>query len=457
MGFAAILGGTLTMVASGPLIVLNDLIGSGDYERFGLFEVTPVGVALLGSGILYFYFFGGKVLPNPSLKESQNHQDFLKEIYELPDNIYEVIIKEESTILDQTIESLDIWEKYNLHILALYESGSIVYAPWRKTRFHKEQILAILGKEEQIKAFVDQYDLEVRKNLAVFANIKNEQYAGFAEIIVPPKSELKGKTLWEIAVRKNFSIEPISYINQAGERINCFKEPLEPGQELLVFGRWEDITKLKDSRDLVVVTEISHVTATEGAKKNKQALFSLTVAIILVLLGVRLSLGFFTGALLMILLGVIPKDEIYQAVDWKTVFLLAGLIPLGGAFEQSGAANLTADIIMGVIHSWGVLPILFVIGLLATFFSLFMSNVAAAVLLVPLVLIMGENFGIDPRGMALLVAVCTSNSFVLPTHQVNAFIMTPGGYKNVDYMKAGGMMTIVFLVVAVFMIYLFYI
>ena len=139
------------------------------------------------------------------------------------------------------------------------------------------------------------------------------------------------------------------------------------------------------------------------------------------------------------------------------MFLLAGLIPLGTAFEQTGAAKLTAEAIINIVESWNVFFILLVIGLITSFFSLFMSNVAATVLLVPLILIMGESFGIDPRGLALLVAVAASNSFIIPTHQVNAYIMGPGNYKTSDYLKAGGIMSAIFLLVSTLIVYFFYI
>jgi di/tricarboxylate transporter len=457
MGFAAILGGTLTMVASGPLIVLNDLIGQAQLERFNLFSVTPIGVVLLTTGILCFYLFGDRILPNPKQEDKQNHQSFLRETFSLPENVYEVTVSKASALSGKSIEDIDFWDKYNLHILALNEMGSTVYAPWRKTRFQAGQTLAILGLEDSVISFAKDFNLQVKNDLDVFVDIRNEEYAGFAEIIVPPKSDYKGKSLCEIALRKNLNIEPITFVNREGEKINFFQEPLEPGQEMIVFGRWEDIKKIKGSRDLVVVTEINSKDFDSNVDKSKQAIFSLAFSLVLVLMGVRLSLSFFTGAFLMVLLGVIPKDEFYKAIDWKTVFLLAGLIPLGIAFDKSGAARLTADQILLVINQWDTIPVLFAIGLLATLFSLFMSNVAATVLLVPLVIIMGETLSIDPRALALLVAVCASNSFVLPTHQVNAFLMNAGGYKNADYFKAGGIMSILFLVVAVFMIYFIYI
>ena len=177
----------------------------------------------------------------------------------------------------------------------------------------------------------------------------------------------------------------------------------------------------------------------------------------LVLLGVPLALSFLSAAIMMLFTKVILKEELYKAIDWKTVFLLAGLIPLGIAFEKTGAATLVAEVIINIVESWPVIFILVVIGLITSFFSLFMSNVAATVLLVPLILIMGESFGIDPRGLALLVAVAASNAFILPTHQVNAYIMSAGNYKNSDFIKAGGLMSIIFLIVSTLIVYFFYI
>jgi di/tricarboxylate transporter len=159
----------------------------------------------------------------------------------------------------------------------------------------------------------------------------------------------------------------------------------------------------------------------------------------------------------MILLKVITIDEAYRAIDWRTVFLLAGLIPLGIAMDNTGAAKYISGLMIRFLGNSHPLLIMTGVALLTTVFSLFMSNVAATVLLVPLVIIMGQKIGIEPRALALLVAVCASNSFVLPTHQVNALLMSPGGYHNLDYIKAGGIMTILFIVIAVVLIYLFFI
>ncbi len=170
----------------------------------------------------------------------------------------------------------------------------------------------------------------------------------------------------------------------------------------------------------------------------------------------RLSVALLTGAVGMILSGVLSMEEAYRAVSWKTVFLLASLIPLGLAVETSGTAAWIAQgtlTMLGDVPSWVVQLALAV---LATFFTLVMSNVGATVLLVPLAVNVALGVDADPAVFALTVAIATSNSFILPTHQVNALIMGPGGYRVADFLRAGGVMTVLFLIVTLVALNLFY-
>ena len=163
-----------------------------------------------------------------------------------------------------------------------------------------------------------------------------------------------------------------------------------------------------------------------------------------------------TGALGMIVTQVLSIDEAYKAVDWRTIFLLAGLIPLGIATEKTGTAAYIAQTVLSMLGPVSPLILLTVIGILSTIFTLVISNVGATVLLVPLVVNMALGAGTDPRMAALVVGLATSNSFMLPTHQVNALYMGPGRYRSVDFIKAGSIMSVVFIIVMIGMIYLVY-
>jgi len=161
-------------------------------------------------------------------------------------------------------------------------------------------------------------------------------------------------------------------------------------------------------------------------------------------------------ALGMIVTGVLSVDEAYRSVDWMTVFLLAGLIPLGIAFEKTGTAAFIAHGVLALIGQPPPIVMLAVVGIMTSIFTLVISNVGATVLLVPLCMNMAVMTGGDPRMAALVVGLSASNTFILPTHQVNALIMRPGGYSTVDYMRAGAVMTLLFLTVELTVIYFFY-
>jgi len=179
--------------------------------------------------------------------------------------------------------------------------------------------------------------------------------------------------------------------------------------------------------------------------------FLLSLSMIL-LTDVRLSLCLLTGAVGMLLARVLSIDEAYRAVGWNTVFLLASLIPLGQAVQNTGTAEWLAQQILTILDGWPVWSLQVGVAILATVFSLVMSNVGATVLLVPLAVSIAVAAGANPALFALTVAISTSNSFIIPTHQVNALIMGPAGYKVMDFVRSGGIMTILFLVVSLVML-----
>jgi di/tricarboxylate transporter len=459
MGFAAILGGTLSMVGSTPLLILNDLLRHGGQRAFGLFSVTPVGIALLAAGILYFLLFGTSVLPGAKKKEAKpvSMQERLIETWHLPTTVLHCAIPPRSPLVGKTRSEVKMRIKYRLNLLAIAEGDDVLYAPWRHTPFVAHQHLAVLGDKKDFERFVTDFKLKPKKDRKPFRHLETAAHAGFAELIIPVKSPIVGKTLRAIELRKSFGVEPIILLSGDREERGDFSDQeLKPGNTIIVHGRWELIKAMADNIRFVLVTPVE---AAEAAGESRPIAATLCFAggIVLALSGVPLSLGLLTGALAMILLKIVSIDEAYRAIDWKTVFLLAGLIPLGIAMDHTGAARYIASHLMLLLEGTHAIIILFAVGILATLFSLFMSNVTATVLLVPLVMIIGDVCGLNPRALALLVALCASNAFALPIHQVNALLMSPGGYDNTDFIRAGGIMTIIFLTISVIFIYLFYI
>jgi di/tricarboxylate transporter len=458
VGFAVILGGNLTMVGAGNLIILNDLLLQQGSEPFNLFAVFPIGIVLLLFGIAYFYIFGGLLLPKAEKKEENflERQRKLIANWDLSTKAHNYIISEKSMLLNKTLEESKLWADYNLYLLALKEDDDISYAPWRFTRFAAGQELIIMGEEADLHNFAEDYNLISKEECEHCLNHRELEDTAFAELMIPPRSELTGKSIRDIAVRKNYFVNPIYLIRGKKEIGDDFSDlTLRPGDTLVVYGLNQNIRNLKKENELILLTALPN----KDSEANKPffAIGSFLLSILLIILGFNLGLAFFTGAVLIILSGIVKPNEIYQAVDWKTVFLLTGLIPLGIAMENTGAASYLANLMIMPLKNGPVFLILLAVALLASIFTLFMSNVAATVVLVPLVMIIGNQMGVSPRGLALLAAVSASNSFILPTHQVNAFFMSAGDYKSSDYLKAGSFLSFIYIFIASLIVYLFYI
>jgi len=454
MGFAVILGGTVTMVGSGPLILLNDLLHHSGLKGYGLFAVTPVGAVLLASGILYFVAVGKHLLPLRSDEKSDARtQEKLIDTLNLNTVVHLMCIPPNSSLIGKTRDRSGLWDDYHINLLAVADYKEVDYAPWRMTRFNAGQSLALFGCDEDVRRFYADYGLTECYTPQQFNYIMNPDNAGFAELIVRPGSSLAGKTLRQIALRKNFDVEPVMMLKGSKEIRGDFSDiQFEPGDIIIVYGLWEKIGKFKDNEDFILSSQVENKTAGKyGTFKVGAVLLGVLAGVVL---GVKLPLILLSGVLLLLFMKVITMDEAYKAVDWRTVFLIAGLIPLGVAMEKTGAALLISRQMMSLLQGSHVFILMLAMAALATLFSLFISNVAAVVLLVPMAINLARSAGIDPAVLALLTAICSSNSFLLPTNQVNAFLMSPGGYRTRDYIKTGGILTVLFIFICTGVMYL---
>jgi di/tricarboxylate transporter len=462
MGFCAIIGGTVTLVGASPTILLNDLmvLGTEKLEPFGLFTQTPIGLCLLVSAIVYFMLFGKLILPAAEGETDRGVTASLLEAYSPLGTVFEVHVSDSFQGPD-TLEKMAIRERYLTTVVAINHAAKKekVFVPHSTDTIEPGDDIAVVGREKNIHALAAEYGWQIKEGLETFAESLSRTNAGMAETIVSPRSELINKTLSEIHFKELYGVNPVAL--SKGRKIfysGLTGIALEMGDTLLLQGPWERFHILKNRPQ---PRALSFATPLEGEilrpQKAKLACGWLAVALLqIIIFKVQLSVALMSGALGMIITGVLSIDEAYRAVDWMTVFLLAGLIPLGIAFEKTGTAALIAQNILAVIGKPSPIVLLAVVGLLTSFFTLVISNVGATVLLVPLCMNMAVMAGGDPRMAALVVGLSASNTFVLPTHQVNALIMRPGGYRTVDYAKAGLVMTGIFLIVELTILYFFY-
>ena len=476
MGFCAILGGTMTMVGSSPLILLNDLIITSNsklpdelkMETFSLFSVTPIGLALVVTGILYFVILGRWVLPGSGGRTSgsagQSMKDYLKRIYGLKADIVEVVVPEGSILMGETLG--DLMDAHHIYVIGTYHNAKRWVGPTLDTKITPPCRLAILGRKKVIQEMCEDYGLEVKPRLDVFAEEFVPTKAGVAEVVIPPNSSVIGKTAREMQFRKVYGMallaiyrseETYSHVetdDHQPSRIGVME--LHAGDTLVVQTQWEALTRLKSDKNFVIVTS-DYPQEELRPKKVGWAVFFFSIALALILFSpLRLSLCLLVGAVGMILSRVLSIDEAYKSVGWNTVFLLAGLIPLGHAVQSTGTAEWIAQGVLAILDGWPIWALQVGIAILATIFTLIMSNVGATVLLVPLAVSIAIASGGDPAIFAMTVAISTSNSFLIPTHQVNALIMGPAGYRVADFVKTGGIMTILFLIVSMVMMNLIF-
>jgi len=454
MGFAALLGGTLTMVGTSSLIVLNDLLTARGIEAFGLFTVMPIGLALLVVGILYFSILGPYVLPS---KREENDKTSpgqrLLNVWGLSDSIYTFQVPAGSPLIGQSAEESKMGANYNINLLEVYDDERSDYDIWEEMRFEEGQKIIVQGAEQHVDEFATSHDLQLIEERERSTHGSN---GGYLEVVIPARSNLVGKTLREVPLREAYNAQVVLFFS--GSEVieeGLADREIQAGDTLVLHGKWESLQFFKESEDFITVSPVEY--EAKQPEKAWLAVGSFAGAIALVLsLDLPISIGFLTGAMVMILGRVLTIEEAYRSVEWKVVFLISGLIPIGIAMEQSGAAAVIAETMVGVLQGVHPFLILFSLGILMTIFSLVMSNVAATVLMVPLVLELAGIGGLTSQVLVLQVGLCAANSFILPTHHVNALLMTPGGYRVPDYLRAGSILSIIFVTVTTSLLYFFY-
>ena len=463
MGTCAILGGTLTMVGSSPLILLNDLIenanktlppGVETLETFHLFDVTPVGIVMLAAGILYFLLVGKFLLPKAKAKATgapAKTKSYFADVYGIEGDLYELLVTVDSPLVGMTVKDAENMEGAPI-LLAIRNTEEPRLAPPSDEMIWVGTILGVMGTRERVGRFALDNQCRVQPRLRTFGGLFNPSRAGISEVVIPPGSRLVNQTVGEARLRTRYGISVLA-INRRGKALTegIRDIELETGDCLVSHSTWRDLKAVSKERDFIVATDIP----AEEQRPHKVGLAVLFFAIsmgLIIFSDYRLSVSLLVGAMGMVLTGVLSIDEAYESVSWKTVFLLASLIPLGQAMERTSTAAWIAQEIMSVLGNVPEIAIQVALAVLATVFSLVMSNVGATTILVPISVSIALATGANPTMYALIVALSTSNAFILPTHQVNALIMGPGGYRVADFIRVGTPMSIIFIVVMLFMV-----
>jgi len=467
MSAAIIMGGSLTMVGNSPLILLNDLLvsananmpsGAASLQPLKMFAPLPIGLVLLAASLAYFHFFGDRLLresTDDAVTPARTDSYFAR-AYGLEGDIHELTVTADSPLVGMSVGDAESQVGAPL-LLALQTGSESRLAPPADTRIWVGSVLGVMGERQQIADFAQKNFLRASARLRAFADLFNPSRAGISEAVVPPTSGFIGKPQAQLRLRQQFGLSLLA-INRDKQvlREDVRNIPIRAGDMLVLHSIWTDLAEAARSRDFVVVTDYPKGEQRPHKFKIAMAIFAMSM---LLALSSRIptSIALMTGVAGMLVTGVLKMDEAYAAISWKTVFLMACLIPLGWAMDSSGAAAWVAG------HSIERLPegmppwlIEIALALFTTAFSMVISHVGATIVLVPLAINLALAVGGNPTAFALIVALSASNNFVTASNPSVSMITGPAGYSARDMWRSGGPLTLLYTVVIVVMINLMF-
>ena len=462
IGCCVVLGGTLSMVGSSPLIMLNDLLlsanqtlpsGAATLEPFAMFSVAPIGLTLLLMGLGYFWVAGRRWLGQTDDKSvaPARTESYFARTYGIEGEVFELTVTAESPLVGMSIGEAEVQKSAPLY-LALKSGNESRLAPPADQMIWVGSVLGVMGRRDEVTDYSQNNLLRVSSRLRNFADLFNPSRAGISEAVIPPNSRFIGKTLGDLQLRTRFGISVLA-VNRGNE---VFREdirgiPLKAGDMLVFHSIWRDLRLAGEKRDFVVVTD--YPKEEQRPHKLWHALVMFAIALGLALSGeVRVPVALMTGVVGMLLTGVINMDEAYAAINWKTVFVMASLIPLGWAMDSTGTAAWAANAILerlGNMPPWAWQA---AIAALTTLFSLVITNVGATVLMVPMAINVALAVGGNPGLFALVVALAASNNFVNVSNPTLSMIAGPGGYRGVDLLKLGIPLSVLYIGVVLVMV-----
>jgi di/tricarboxylate transporter len=460
MAFCILTATNTTLIANSPLIVLNDLIASANANlppgaqtvpKFGLFSVTPVGLALAVTGVLFFYFFTNKLLPEREDERQKvtpgRTESYFAETYGIVGETAELTVTAESPLVGMSIGEVEQLHGAPL-ILAIKSGNEARMAPPADQVIWVGSILGVLGPREELNRFANNQLCKVSPRMRQLAELFNPTRAGISEAVIPPNSRFLKQSVGELRLRKRYGISVLAVTR--GDQIyrdDLRSVSLRTGDTLVLHSSWRALQEVSEDKDLVVITDIPR----EEQRPNKvwQAVgFFLLAKCLALFTNLDLSVAMMTGAIGMLLSGVLNMDEAYRAVNWKTIFVTACLIPLGWSMDTTGtAAWLAQEVLLHLGHAspWILQASLAILTLL---FSQVMSNVGATVMMVPVAISVAVATGGNPSAYALIVAVSSSNTFLLSSgHPALMMVTGPGDYRSRDFLRAGIPLTCIVLVI----------
>jgi len=438
LSFASQFGGVCTIVGSSTNLIVNSIAINNGMEPFGFFEFLPLGIAMVGAGTVYLAAVGHWLLP---VRKGEAEQ---VDKYRLVDYLAELQVNEKSGLIGQTWEESKAGEESKVELANLLREGRAVTRPPR-TRIKAGDILLLHGSVNQIMGMEGKYGLKMLKDARVKDKELSTHNLKLSEVLIPPGSNLIGRTLQAATFFRRHKLTILA-IQRRGrtlrERLSDIK--LIENDTILLQGDKDDIAHIMNSPNAIVTNELTDL----YLRKNR-AFIALAVVLAVVALTtlnvMPIMLAALLGAVAMVVTQCLNIEEAYKAIDWKIIFLLAGVLPMGMAIEDSGIALWITNNVLQPIAGSGPWLMLVVFYFLTALLTEAISNNAAAAILAPIAFSTAVAMDIDPRPLFIAITFAASTSFATPIgYKTNTMIYSPGGYRFTDFTKIGVPLILIF-------------
>jgi di/tricarboxylate transporter len=450
LAFGSSLGGMLTLIGTPPNLIVSSALSEADLTPFTLFDFTPAAAAIVIAGIAFMALYGRKLLPDIPYQQKLGRRSIAAELanlYKLHENLYETNIPAGNTLDGQRIIDSKLREAHNINVFAIVRGEIVIMQPAPDEKIRSQDRVLFTGKKEKLEEVVKALGLELKETqISSLINLSINE-TGLLEATLSPRSRLDGCTLKEAKFRDRYGVNVIG-VWRKGEAITTGLGDvcLQLGDALLLQGPWRQFKVLKSEPDLIMLGDSGKQYKRE---KAPLAVIILLLALLPAVLGLLpIALSALAGGVLMILTRCLPVEQAYKNLQWSTIFMMVGILPLGNAINKTGTAAFIAENFLTHISDIGVFPLILVIFILTVLLCISTSNVAAAVIMAPIALVKSTALGIDPHILLLVVAYAASTSFITPiAHQSNILVMGIAGYKFNDYVKVGIPLTILTMLV----------
>ncbi len=453
LAFGTILGGTATLLTTSNIVV-SSVLSDNNIQGFGLTDFAPLGIPLIIAGILYMALIGRHLLAGESIIEKTltpnpvKHKDLVS-AYNLGANLFRARVPVNSFLIGKRLKDSTLREDFGVSVVGIERNGRKLFDLSPNSEITHGDILVLEGDEADFR----QRDVEPYMEFLPAPNWSEAELETRAvevvEAMLAPRSRLIGETLRSTNFRDRYGVIVLAIWRGTEEIVVDIADvKLEFGDALLLQGTHEKLSLLGGDPDIIVLMEAEEKTITVP-ERGRLALgifvATLVLAIALPALTGPVMLG---GAIMMIILRILNSDQAYSAISWRTVFLVAGMLPMGIALTKTNAAVMLADITIGILGGYGPMVIVAGMFILTVILTQAINGAAVAAIVAPIGVQLAIQTNTNPRALAMAVAIGTSMAFITPLgHAVNLLVMSPGGYTFRDFVKVGVPLTIICFVV----------